>query len=267
MRYGSRSPRSRTWRGSTGPSCEQLGWRSWRISTCDPPPMTDLRTFDQIRPGDVALVGGKALSLALLAGAGLPVPAGFCLTTAAHRRLRAGSLDGDPALVAALAQECAKVGPGPVAVRSSATAEDGAVASFAGQQETILGVVGLDAVLRAIEQCWASLDGERAVAYRRQQGRRDDALAMAVVVQRLVDAEVAGVLCTRDPLDPAGTRMLVEASWGLGESVVSGRVMPDRFNLDHDTGRVLDRHLSAKTLMRTAAGEEAVPAEKQTAAC
>jgi rifampicin phosphotransferase len=227
--------------------------------------MTDLRTLDERPPADVALLGGKARSLAFLTSAGFPVPPGFCLTTTAHRRLRGRSLADDCALVAAIAQEWGKLGPGPVAVRSSATAEDGAVTSFAGQQETVLGVVGLDAVVAAIERCWASLDGARAVAYRRQQGLGDDH-AMAVVVQRLILADVAGVLFTRDPLDPSENRMLVEASWGLGETVVSGRVAPDRFHLGRD-GVVVERYVATKTLMRTADGEEAVPPEKQVVPC
>ncbi len=222
--------------------------------------MTDLRTFDQITPDDTNLVGGKALSLASLAAAGLPVPPGFCLTTAVQHRL-------DQPLIAFIARAYAELGGGPVAVRSSATAEDGAVTSFAGQQETVLGATGLDAILQAVERCWASLDSDRAVAYRRQQGIRDEGLVMAVVVQKLVPAEVAGVLFTRDPLDPNSEKMLVEASWGLGESVVSGRVTPDRFHLDRHTGKVLDRHVATKALMRGAAGEEAVPPEKQTIAC
>jgi pyruvate,water dikinase len=92
-------------------------------------------------------------------------------------------------------------------------------------------------------------------------------MAMAVVVQRLVPSEVSGVLFTRDPRDPDGKRMVVEASWGLGESVVSGRVQPDLFHLDRDTGAVLERHINTKTTMRTAAGDVPVPAEKQSAAC
>src|SRR5437588_5352869 len=90
---------------------------------------------------------------------------------------------------------------------------------------------------------------------------------MAVGVQRLVPAEVAGVLFTRDPLDPSGTRMLVEASWGLGESVVSGKVQPDRFHLDRQTGRVLDRHVAVKTVQRTRHGEEPVPPQQQDIPC
>src|SRR5215213_8235780 len=119
--------------------------------------MPDLCTFDQIvGPDDLDAVGGKGLSLGLLASAGLPVPPGFCLTTAAHRRLRGQALSSDPDLVAALDRACADLG-GPVAVRSSATAEDGAVTSFAGQQETILGVAGEADLRAAVERCWRSL--------------------------------------------------------------------------------------------------------------
>src|SRR5262249_40173799 len=149
---------------------------------------------------------------------------------------------------------------------SSATAEDGAVTSFAGQQETILGVVGEAALLDAIQRCWASLQTERAVAYRERQGVDDD-LAMAVVVQTLSDAQVGGVVFSRGPRDPDGRRMLVEASWGLGESVVSGRVTPDRYHVDHGAGSVLDRSISTKRIMRTAAGEQPVPEEKQSEPC
>jgi pyruvate,water dikinase len=226
----------------------------------------DLSPFDQITASDIALVGGKGLSLGLLASAGLPVPEGFCLTTAVHRRLRGSSLDAEPGLVAALGQACARLGAGPVAVRSSATAEDGATASFAGQQETFLGVVGLPAICEAVQKCWASIDGERAMAYRKQQGIRDEML-MAVVVQRLVPAQVAGVLFTRDPMDATHTQMLVEASWGLGESVVSGRVTPDRFHLDRETGAVRDRHIGNKAVMWGPAGEVPVPDELRAVAC
>ena len=229
--------------------------------------MTELRTFDEITAADADAVGGKGLSLGLMASAGLPVPPGFCVTSAAFRRWRGQTLTDGHDLGRRIADAYRSLGGGPVAVRSSATAEDGAVASFAGQQETFLGVQGDDEVCDAVGRCWASLDTERAVAYRKHQGVSDDGLAMAVVVQRLVPAEVAGVLFTRDPLDAEGRRMLVEASWGLGESVVSGRVTPDRFHLDRDTGAVLERHVHAKTTQTTAEGQKAVPAEKQNRPC
>jgi pyruvate,water dikinase len=229
--------------------------------------MTDLRTFDHIGPGDVDAVGGKGLSLGRMAGAGLPVPLGFCVTSAAHRRARGKALRDHPDLADAIRAAYRSLGAGPVAVRSSATAEDGEAASFAGQQETILGVVGEDAVCDAVARCWASLDSDRAVAYRRRQGVGDEGLAMAVVVQRLVPAEVAGVLFTRDPLDATGRQMLVEAAWGLGESVVSGRVHPDRYHLDRDSGKVTERHISTKTEEVTPQGPRPVPAERRDAAC
>ena len=123
--------------------------------------MNDVRTFEQIEPGDVDRVGGKGLGLATLARAGLPVPPGFCVTTTAYRRLNDCSLRDDPALVADITDAYRQLGGGLVAVRSSATAEDSAFASFAGQQETILGVIGESAVLDAIARCWASLESAR----------------------------------------------------------------------------------------------------------
>jgi len=219
--------------------------------------MSDLLAFDQIT--DAARVGGKGYSLGRSAGAGLPVPPGFVVTTDAYQRLRPAGVRTDADFVSRVAEHLRQLGDGPVAVRSSATGEDGSETSFAGQQETILGVRGLDAVLAAVERCWASLHTDRAKAYRAKQGVAETGLAMAVVVQELVPADAAGVLFTRDPLDATGRRMLVEASWGLGEVVVSGRVTPDRFQLDRDTGAVLDRQLGAKDVRVTAAGEEPVP--------
>src|SRR5438270_1850715 len=152
--------------------------------------MTEICTFDRIEPDDRGAVGGKGLSLGLMTRAGLPVPPGFCITSAAHRRLRGQPPHKDESLAAAIRAAYRQLGGGSVAVRSSATAEDGAVTSFAGQQETILGVTGEMAVCAAVARCWASLDTERAIAYRRHQGVSEDGLAMAVVVQRLVPAEV-----------------------------------------------------------------------------
>src|SRR5947209_7736417 len=155
--------------------------------------MSDIRTFDQISALDLSEVGGKGLSLGLMAGAGLPVPPGFCITTDCHRRLKSQDLQNDPS-AQVITQAYRRLGGGAVAVRSSATAEDGAITSFAGQQETVLGVTDEAEVIEAVSRCWASLESERAVAYRQKQGVTEDNLAMAVVVQRLVAAEAAGVL-------------------------------------------------------------------------
>lgn len=228
--------------------------------------MSEILFFEQICPTDAPLVGGKALSLARLTQAGFPVPWGFCLTVQVYQRWRENRLH-EASWRHSLADACARLGSGWLAVRSSMTTEDGRVHSFAGQQETILGVRGLEDVLQAIERCWTSLDSERARAYRLHLGLRESSVQMAVIVQRLIEAEVAGVLFTKDPLDPTGERMLIEASWGLGESVVSGRVSPDRFHLDRSSGRVREQHLGPKEIKRTAKGEERVPSELQRIPC
>jgi pyruvate,water dikinase len=213
--------------------------------------------FRDITEADAPRVGGKGFSLGRMAAAGLPVPDGFVLTTDAYQ---SRSLHG-------LNEAYRKLGGGLVAVRSSATAEDSADTSFAGQQETILGVEGEAALAAAVERCWKSLHTERAVAYRAKQGIDESQVAMAVVVQKLMPADVAGVLFTRDPQDPDGQRMLAEASWGLGEAVVSGRVSPDRFQLDRDTGAAIDKQLGSKLVRIDAAGESPVPAEQQRTFC
>jgi pyruvate,water dikinase len=225
----------------------------------------DILPFERITAADAPRVGGKALSLALTAAAGLPVPPGFCVTTSAYLRLP--ELTIDPRLASELAAAYRALGGGAVAVRSSATAEDGAFTSFAGQQETILGVQGESDLVAAAERCWRSLGSDRARAYRERQGVDEQGLAMAVVVQRLVDADVAGVLFTRDPLDPAGNLMRVEAAWGLGEVVVSGRVTPDRFQLDRTTGNVRTREPGSKTVYVSRSGELPVPPERQNVLC
>lgn len=227
--------------------------------------MPDIRFFDEIQPSDIELVGGKGLSLGLMSTAKLPVPPGFCLTSEAYRTAR-GEEPND-SLKAVIVDAYTRLGKGLVAVRSSATAEDGRAASFAGQQETILGVEGDESLLSAVVRCWRSLHTERAKAYRRKQGIDESTLAMAVVVQKLVNAEVAGVLFTTDPMDPSEKRMLIEASWGLGEAVVSGRVQPDRFQVDRETGRVLDRQPGRKRIRIDARGESPVIAPDHERLC
>lgn len=230
--------------------------------------MPDILFFDAITDAAAGQVGGKGLSLGKMAAAGLPVPPGFVITTEAYRRMQdSAGFRMTPDFRQAVEAAYARLGLGLVAVRSSATAEDAADTSFAGQQETILGVEGNPALLEAVQRCWKSLHTERAAAYRARQGVADAGLAMAVVVQKLVPADVAGVLFTRDPQDPDGKRMLAEASWGLGEAVVSGRVTPDRFRLDHDTGAVIEKHLGHKGVRITATGEEHVPPEQQAVFC
>ena len=205
--------------------------------------------FESIDGSMLATVGGKAANLGELTRAGLPVPPGFCVTTDAYRAVaRAvdpasttpgnarGTLLGTPvpqeirdAIVAgyrALGDDV------PVAVRSSATAEDLPFASFAGQQDTFLNVIGEDAVVDAVRRCWASLWTDRAVSYRETNGIDHTTTYLAVVVQRMVQSAVSGVMFTANPVTGKRDQIVIDASPGLGEAVVSGAVNPDHFVVD-----------------------------------
>ena len=204
--------------------------------------------FDDPACAEVARAGGKGASLARMSALGLPVPPGF-VVPADHLAaavdvdaLRAALPDHEKAqaIVAAaeppaeIAEAYAALGDEPpVAVRSSACAEDSQTASYAGQQETYLYVRGAQDVLDRVRDCWASFFSERAIFYRRRKGSLDD-LGMAVVVQRMVRSEVAGVLFTCDPVRGRRDRMVVEAVLGLGEAAVSGQVTPDHYILKRD---------------------------------
>ncbi|QYC40883.1 Phosphoenolpyruvate synthase [Nonomuraea coxensis DSM 45129] len=169
----------------------------------------------------IDLVGGKAAGLGEMIKAGERVPDGFCVTVEAYR---SGDLPERE-----LADAYERLGGGRVAVRSSATAEDLPEASFAGQQDTYLGVEGAGELADAVRRCWDSLFTERAVAYRAAAGV-DDA-AMAVVVQRMIDPVVAGVLFTANPITGCRTEMVLDAAPGLGTAIVEGSVVPDHYVL------------------------------------
>jgi len=214
---------------------------------------------------DVARAGGKGSSLARMASLGLPVPPGFVipanaladalpdggaeLRALAERQDAEGAqalirtVELDAGLRGAVVSSYAELGAGdvPVAVRSSATAEDSEAASFAGQQETFLHVRGGDQVRARIRDCWASFFSERALFYRSKKGSLAD-LGMAVVVQRMVNADIAGVLFTMDAVQGRRDRMVVEAVIGLGEAAVSGAVTPDHYVLKRD-GRIRKAHV------------------------
>jgi len=216
------------------------------------------------RGDDVPLVGGKAANLGELVHAGLPVPDGFVVTVDAYAAA-ATAIDVDAQAEALLSPDAGtrdtaaaglraaferaeipdavrsgildgldRLGEGAVAVRSSATAEDLPGATFAGQQDTFLGIRGAEEVVDAVRRCWASLWTDRAVAYRARLGVRPERIGIAVVVQRLVPAEVAGVMFTADPVTGERDGFVVDASPGLGEAVVSGEVTPDHFALGRD---------------------------------
>ena len=227
--------------------------------------------FDEVKEQDGPLVGGKGLRLAEMAQAGLSVLPGFCITTAAYRTflsyngLKPAVAAGDAAAVRALVA-VADLPPdvagaivaayetlrGPVAVRSSATAEDSQEASFAGQYDTFLNVLGTEALLDKVRACWAGLWSERALAYLREQGLTPFQADMGVVVQCQGQAQAAGVLFTLNPLTGREEEMVVEAAWGLGEVVVSGRVTPDRYVVNARDGQVLTRDIANQSVVLVA---------------
>lgn len=234
------------------------------------------------RPADEPELGGKAASLARMTRAGFPVPGGFCVLAQAYRdHIAAGPAEasiaalleatgsqdpGDGTLVSALATirrqivEAPLSAPletevamnyetlgGKVAVRSSATAEDLPDHSFAGQHGTYFADGGKDC-LRHIKHCWASLWTEHAFQYRRARGFDHRSVAMAVVVQHLVEADFAGVIFTADPVSGRTDRVIVEACYGLGEALVSGKISPDRLIFDRDSRRLLEQETSNQTV-------------------
>jgi rifampicin phosphotransferase len=236
-----------------------------------------VRDLSTVGAGMLPVVGGKAANLGELIGAGLPAPPGFCVTTEAYKRVASSAaipfdafasakteglarLAGEareallaapiPEEVASAVRDAyARLGSeAPVAVRSSATAEDLPFASFAGQQDSYLHIIGPDAVLDAVRRCWASLWTERAVVYRTTQRIDHRAVRLAVVVQRMVDAAIAGVLFTANPVTGRRRQAVIDASPGLGEAVVSGAVNPDHFVVDTATGQILERRIGDKRI-------------------
>ncbi|MBM3880839.1 MAG: hypothetical protein FJ387_14165 [Verrucomicrobia bacterium] len=221
-------------------------------------------------------VGAKAAQLARLIGVGLPVPRGFCVTVRAFREFREASrgfsaMSADlarlsvkrlPEAARLSAQAVASLAATPLppgleaavrsawqalgedqayAVRSSATVEDAADHSFAGQFESCLDVRGLEALWAAIKTCWLSLYAERALIYQVKRGLSPETAAMAVIVQEMVHADAAGVLFTADPMSGSGGRLVIEAVPGLADALVSGKATPDRLVLERGTWRVLER--------------------------
>jgi pyruvate,water dikinase len=221
-----------------------------------------------LRDASADTCGGKAAALAVLAGEGLPVPDGFVVPFAAHRiARRVAGLPVPRELRDALAGHLARMGDVPVAVRSSAASEDTARGSAAGQYESVLAVRGAEAVAEAVRVCWASASSARATDYwnHLDSDAADGEPDMAVLVQRLIDAEASGVTFT--PAQPGGSTR-IEASWGLGLSVVGGTVTPDTYEVASDGG--IRRTIARKTTRLNRAGlgvaVRDVPEEQQTLA-
>ena len=255
------------------------------------------------RDAALELVGGKGASLARMAAAGLPVPSGFHITTYAYRRFidenhlanailataKQARVDDPATLDNVSAQIQSLIAQGimpqhiadlirkaytelgsddpPVAVRSSATAEDLPEMSFAGQQETYLNVRGSDHVLEAVKRCWASLWTARAIGYRVRNNIPPEDVALAVVVQQLVPAEAAGILFTANPMTGVRDQIVINAAWGLGEAIVGGQVTPDTFIVNKQTGTLESREIADKEIMTVRSPEgtrvESVSSDKR----
>ena len=261
--------------------------------------MSYVSAFADIGLRDRPHVGGKGGSLGELQRAQIAVPPGFVVTTAAFERflqaieaqfpvrsriasLRAADLSAIKACCEAVrgrleeaplprevaeqielahAQLCGEPGR-PLAVRSSATTEDAVDASFAGLQDTYLWVQDLGQALRRVRSCWASLYSVESVSYRLTRNLPEHAVAMAVVVQAMVDARTAGVMFTRSPTTGDRSVITIEAAWGLGSAVVGGEVTPDRWVLGKITGEITVREISDKAIRHAPAaggGIESVP--------
>lgn len=261
--------------------------------------MPNVLWLEEIKKEDIISVGGKGASLGEMTAIGLPVPKAFVVTAQAFRRflvetgiedtlfrkLERLDVDDNGALESvsrevqdivlsvgipdqireAIIDAYARMGENGevVAVRSSATAEDLPEASFAGQQETFLNVLGDDDLLDAVQRCWASLYGARAIYYRAKQGFDDRGVNIAVVVQELIRSEKSGVMFTSHPVT-GEPLTIVEGSWGLGEAVVSGSVSPDNYVFDLRSERVVDRLIAEKEIMIVPEGENGTKVVKLT---
>jgi pyruvate,water dikinase len=216
--------------------------------------------FDELRQDDVALVGGKCANLGELTQAGFPVPPGFAVTTAAYERDDIGKALGEAYVE--LGSRVGRADP-PVAVRSSAIAEDLPDASFAGVQDTYLWICGLDAVHDGVRRCWASFYNPEAIAYREAHGISRG--GMGVAVQYMVDARVAGVMFTLNPVSGDPSSIAIDASYGRGISVAGGEVTPDSFLVSKVTREIVRRQIGAKEIEVVADVEAATTVTRDVA--
>ena len=234
-----------------------------------------IRSFSEVTANDVGFVGGKGANLGEMVGAGFPVPPGFCITAEAFRRFM-GKIDicEVPTDLANIARKFREISekilseeiPGDlattilnayqsiigcgrlVAVRSSATAEDLPEASFAGQQDSYLNV-DEESLLEYVKKCWASLWTERAIHYRINKGFDHSKVYLAVVVQQMVESEASGVAFSVNPLNSNHEEVIIESVWGLGEGLVSGQITPDRYVIEKNSGKILQREIETKKNM------------------
>jgi pyruvate,water dikinase len=217
--------------------------------------------FGAIRADDVERVGGKCAHLGELSNAGFPVPPGFAITTAAFDPGRAAM---PPELAGEIELAYADLGKPPVAVRSSAVAEDASDASFAGMQSTYLWLRGLEQVLDGVERCWASYFNPEALSYREQHGGSE---GMSVAVQLMVEPEVAGVMFTLNPVSGDRSSIAIEASYGLGVTVVGGEVTPDSYLYSKVTRELVRTQIGTKEIERSEHGVHEVDPERRARPC
>src|SRR5215216_1325007 len=250
---------------------------------------------------DLALAGGKGANLGELTKAGFDVPSGFVITTAAYDLLIQNnglqtrlanilaSLDLDvPEAVAKISQQIhdllqqtsipaqikdkvlkayRELDSGAVAVRSSATAEDLPEAAFAGQQETFLNIIDEQGLIDAVRACWTSLWSERAILYRARQNVDQNTVKLAVVVQRMVPADVAGVMFTANPVSGIRDELIIDANPGLGEAVVGGLVTPDHFVVNKHSRNIKEQRLGRREVIiraKTGGGTEQLNSTQET---
>ena len=248
-----------------------------------------IKWFDEIGKDDIPVVGGKGANLGELISMGLPVPPGFCITasgydkfidyaeldevvkflmepldvdnvdalqevgTAIQNKINQGEIysELEDEIISAYREFSEKIGvkDPEVAVRSSATAEDLPDASFAGQQDTYLHIRGEEELIKHVRACWASLWTSRAIYYREKQNFDHFDVSLSVVIQKMVNSEKSGVMFTANPINNSKNEMMINASWGLGEAVVSGIVTPDEYIIDKNTKKVIEKNIATKNYM------------------
>src|SRR3989344_983836 len=205
-----------------------------------------VKDFREISKNDFVIVGGKGASLGEMLNAGIPVPPGFVITTEAFRKFQNQELPID--VKREILDAFDKLGTERVAVRSSAVAEDSSSASWAGQLETYLNVDRED-LMRSVIKCWGSISSERAKAYAAEQKTAKENLAVAVVIQQMVESEKSGVTFTINPITQNRDELVIEAGYGLGELLVQGLITPDTYVVDKRTFKVISKSINRQDKM------------------
>lgn len=208
--------------------------------------MNFIKRFDQIKENEIELVGGKALSLGRLIQANLPVPPGYVITTEAYRSLKSSSISSE--FETDILKSFDELGAERVAVRSSAIAEDSPDASWAGQFESYLNV-DRDQLLESIKKCWQSASSELVEAYAESQSTSNEQLAIAVVIQKMIDSDVSGVAFSVNPISKNDDELMVEAIYGLGELLVQGMVTPDNYIVAKTNFEIIEKQVKTKSTM------------------